>query len=117
MTNKTPMRVRNPDTLLERLRADKDTSGLSWRKWYAQSDYQDMPLGTLNAIYNGYPIPKKYLYISERVLSGPPDTRTRHRATVDLDPETIARLDAAANALGLSRSAWMRATIEDKLNE
>jgi len=54
------MDVTNPDTVRDELRALHDTNGLRWRAIAQLEQYTPIPFGTLSAIYNGYPIPKKW---------------------------------------------------------
>lgn len=49
--------VRTPDIARVELKQSFDAMGLSWRQFALRSSYVGIPAGTLNAIYNGYPIP------------------------------------------------------------
>jgi len=57
---RTPFGVRNPDIARAELRKSFDALGLSFRQFALRSSYVGIPAGTLNAIYNGYPIPRKW---------------------------------------------------------
>ena len=45
----------------------------------------------------------------------PPGRADRIQISVALSPQTVARMDAAANAEGLSRAAYLRRKIQDML--
>jgi hypothetical protein len=60
MTNTAKQGVRTPDIVQAELKRLKDTSGLSWRELSRHPEYAPIPAGTLNAIYKGYPIPKRW---------------------------------------------------------
>lgn len=54
------MSVRNPDIVRLELQELKRVSGKGWREIAALPQYSPVPFGTLSAIANGYPIPKRW---------------------------------------------------------
>lgn len=54
------MPVRNPDIVRARLKALRDTPGLTWRQIAAEGEFAGIPPGTLCAIAGGAPIPQRH---------------------------------------------------------
>jgi hypothetical protein len=77
-----------PDTVRERLRELHNTLSLSFRKIAALPEFTPIPFGTLSAIYNGYPIPKKWYARLEMQLIIPIQACPRHGVVHCYDCET-----------------------------
>ena len=70
----------------KRLSALHNTWGLSWPKIAARAEFTPIPPSTLNSIYHGGPIPKKW----HRKLRYPPPRPPRISIRLD-NPESAAR--------------------------